>query len=75
MQDDTLHLCASYISNSNRYYIVTIFNNPYMSNFYIQIKCGSWLTRVNLHTFRPLTSDYKNIKEFIEFIESGEYRK
>ena len=73
--DDTLHLCASYISNNNRYYTMTIFNNLYMSNFYIQIKCGNWLTRVNLHTFKPLTSEYKTIKEFIDFMESGEYRK
>lgn len=73
--DDTLHINASYISDSNRYYSVTIFNNPYMSNFYIQIKCGSWLTRINLHTFKPLHSDYKTIKEFIDFMESEEYRK
>lgn len=73
--DDTLHLCASYISNTNRYYFATIFNNQYMCNFYMEIKCGSWLTRINLHTFKPLNSEYKTIKEFIDFMETGEYRK
>ena len=72
--DDTLHICKSYIGD-NRYYRITIFNNPYMSNIYVQIKCGNWLTKVNLHTFKPLTSEYKTIKEFIDFMESGEYRK
>lgn len=65
--DDTIHLCAWYLRN-NRWYHVAIFGNPFSDKYYISVKCGNCITKINIRNFKAL-NNYQNMDTFISSIE------
>lgn len=68
--DDTIHLC-SWFRKRNRCYHVAIFGNPFSEKYYISIKCGFNITRLNIDGFIPL-DQHPSLNEFIDAVENNE---
>lgn len=67
--DDTIHLSAWFFNRIRQQYHVVIFGNPFSDNYYMTIKCGYYLTKLNIRDFQPLT-DFQTMHDFIKTTEN-----
>ena len=66
--DDTIHLAAWFFNRVGQQYHVAIFGNPFSDKYYISIKCGCYVTKLDIRNFEPLT-DFQSMYDFIKTTE------